>query len=152
MLIFRKLKDENVDFQKSNPKKANVSIKAMAFDNESGLIDPIAALEKELETVQHQSIQEITTEKIFDDIPTISGNSVRGKLRRLAMYDFCQRIGFEKLPVFLYHRLFTGGTITESTDFEDLEARQEFIDYCPMMQVIMSSFQQHFLHGLIQRS
>lgn len=147
MLIFRKFKDETIDFQKSNPSKSKVSSLSMGLNKESGDIDPIISLESLLKDVQKQDIQEVFLEKVYEDIPTISGNSIRGKLRRIIMYDFCNRMGLNKIHPKIYHRLFTGGTIKGSTEFEDLDRRNQFIKACPMIGLVGSAIGNQTIQG-----
>ena len=63
---------------------------------------------------------ELQVRKTFDYVPVISGNSIRGILRRIVMRDFCNRVGVKKLKKDIYHQLFTGGSINDSTEFEDI--------------------------------
>jgi len=77
--------------------------------------------------------------KTFDRVPYISGNSIRGILRRLVMYDFCQLVGIEKLEKNMYHQLFTGGNITDSTIYEDIAQREKYIAMCPMIGLFGSA-------------
>lgn len=77
--------------------------------------------------------------KTFDRVPYISGNSIRGIMRRMAMFDFCQRVGIEKLKKAIYHQLFTGGNITDSTIYEDIVQREKYITMCPMIGLFGSA-------------
>lgn len=85
--------------------------------------------------------------KSFDSIPYISGNSIRGYLRRLVMYDFCKQTGITSLDKHLYHQLFTGGNITDSTGKESLENREKFIAMCPMIGLLGSAIGNQTIHG-----
>jgi len=88
-----------------------------------------------------------TYNKTFELIPCISGNSIRGVLRRLAMYDFLKRVGCKKIDKQLYHILFTGGALTESTLYEDLEKREKLIDSIPMLGVFGSAIGNMTIEG-----
>jgi CRISPR/Cas system CSM-associated protein Csm3 (group 7 of RAMP superfamily) len=90
------------------------------------------------------------------DVPYISGNAIRGKMRRLAMLDFCNRIGITndvikndgtQIPVMMYHRLFTGGHITESTAYENVEQREEYLRMLPMLAVFGSAIGTMTIQG-----
>lgn len=70
--------------------------------------------------------------KTSEWIPAISGNSIRGILRRLAMLDFCTRAGIEALDKKDYHMLFTGGMLDGSTRFEEIEEKEKLVEMCPM--------------------
>lgn len=65
-------------------------------------------------------------------IPYLSGNGIRGKLRRLAMRDLLDLIGFEITNAKVYHSLFSGGVL-ESTDEAvgniDLALRKKIRDH-----------------------
>lgn len=52
------------------------------------------------------------------DVPIISGNALRGRLRRLIMQDLCRQVGWDfnfenKRHMKLYHTLFAGGVLSE---------------------------------------
>ena len=55
------------------------------------------------------------TDDAIIDLPVISGNAIRGMLRRLVMADMLERVGYQLNSTKLHHALFTGG-ILESTD------------------------------------
>ena len=84
-----------------------------------------------------------------DTVPVVSGNGIRGVLRRLAHYDFCQRVGIAKLAAERYHQLFTGGAITGETGEESLEARRAFIAADPMIGLFGSAIGNQTMHGAL---
>lgn len=57
--------------------------------------------------------QRFITEAGSIDLPIISGNALRGRLRRIAADRFCRVIGLgeRSLPVALYYSMFSGGAI-----------------------------------------
>jgi hypothetical protein len=63
------------------------------------------------------------------------------------MYDFCQLAGITNMPPNIYHQLFTGGTINDSTGFEDIGKRLEVIDNCPMLGLFGSAIGNQTLQG-----
>lgn len=73
---------------------------------------------------------------VYDEVPVISGNAIRGVLRRLGMRDYVQRIGMERLNPEAYHQLFTGGTINKSTEWNDVGRRRAFIEACPIIAIL----------------
>jgi hypothetical protein len=85
--------------------------------------------------------------KTFERIPYVSGNSIRGILRRLAMRDFCEQVGIKKLHKDIYHQLFTGGSLSDSTMFEDIEKREEYIKMCPMIGLFGSAIGNMTIEG-----
>lgn len=86
-------------------------------------------------------------EKHFDTVPFISGNSIRGLLRRLVMKDFCDLVGITKINKDMYHQLFTGGNITDSTGFEDIEKRENYVNMCPMIGLLGSAIGNMTIQG-----
>lgn len=99
---------------------------------------------------QKTEMLSLTFRKTFDWIPVISGNSIRGILRRLAMRDFCKRVGIAKLDKTMYHQLFTGGTITDSTKYEDIERREAYIAACPMIGLFGSAIGNMTIEGEVK--
>jgi len=49
-------------------------------------------------------------------IPYLSGNGIRGKLRRMAMKDFVDTAEYEITNTKLYHSLFSGGVLENTAD------------------------------------
>ena len=84
-------------------------------------------------------------------VPIISGNSVRGIMRRLIMRDFVELIGLEKekrgIPKTLYHQMFTGGNITESSSDEDIANREKILNLCPPLAVLGSAIGNQTITG-----
>lgn len=91
--------------------------------------------------------EQLNFKKSFEEIPYFGGNSIRGYLRRLAMYDFACLTGIEKLKKETYHQLFTGGNITDSTHFEDIGKREDFIRNCPMIGLLGSAIGNMTIEG-----
>lgn len=91
--------------------------------------------------------EKITFNKSYDNVPYVAGNSIRGLLRRIVMYDFCKLAGISKLDKSLYHQLFTGGNLTASTDTEDIERRENYIDMCPMIGLLGSAIGNMTIEG-----
>jgi len=85
--------------------------------------------------------------KTFDRIPYISGNSIRGLLRRLVMRDFCERTGIKQLKKDMYHQLFTGGNITDSTIYENIEQRERYVAMCPPIGLFGSAIGNMTIEG-----
>lgn len=82
-----------------------------------------------------------------DMIPCISGNSFRGRLRRLVMADFCKRAGIKTLDKRLYHTLFTGGFLDQSTQYEDFDKMESFINHCPALGVLGAAIGNMTIEG-----
>ena len=90
------------------------------------------------------------------DIPIISGNQVRGRLRRLIMNDFLERLGYkmelsEKSYQKLYHTLFAGGVLTEATPSEtgviDLTLKKKIVDYILPLRLLGCSYSNQMIEG-----
>ncbi|HOB44069.1 MAG TPA: hypothetical protein PKH75_12960 [Bacillota bacterium] len=113
--------------------------KAKKADNNNDLLF-------DLEPVK-PSNEAITVVKTEDFIPCISGNSFRGRLRRLAMIDFCRRVGIQRLDKKVYHTLFTGGFLDQSTQYEDFDRLEEFVKACPMLGVLGSAIGNMTIEG-----
>lgn len=113
--VFRKLKDEDKDWQKQNKKKAKIS-QSTLFDDASGEINPVDVIEEELVKVQQQLVNTSVSLQLFDFVPVISGNSVRGALRRLCMYDFYKQLGISDVFDAIYHMTNTGGIIEKAKE------------------------------------
>jgi hypothetical protein len=85
--------------------------------------------------------------KTYEMLPMVSGNSIRGIMRRLVMYDFVKRTGIEKMSKSNYHMLFTGGILNDSTMYEDLDKRKQLIDLCPMLGVFGAAIGNMTIEG-----
>lgn len=91
--------------------------------------------------------EKITFRKSYFTVPYISGNSIRGMLRRIVMYDFCKLADISKLDKSIYHQLFTGGNLTSSTDTEDIDRRESYIEMCPMIGLLGSAIGNMTIEG-----
>ena len=89
----------------------------------------------------------IKTARTEDEIPCISGNSIRGKMRRLIMHDFCRRTGIKTLKKRAYHTLFTGGFLDQSTRNEDLKKMEMFIEKCPALGLLGAAIGNMTIEG-----
>jgi len=102
-------------------------------------------LETKLLTIEPRTPKNI--ERKEDMLPCISGNSVRGKMRRLIMADFCKRIGIEKIDKRIYHTMFTGGFLDQSTQYEDLEKMEQFVMMCPAFGLLGAAIGNMTIEG-----
>jgi hypothetical protein len=92
-------------------------------------------------------IEEIEFVKNFENVPYFGGNSIRGYLRRVMMYDYCKLAGVSKMNKDTYHQLFTGGNITDSTGFEDIAKREKYIEMCPAIGLLGSAIGNMTIEG-----
>lgn len=126
-------------------KKGNGFVEDDRFENT--LFADLFPKKEIIKEPQEVEIKSIKFEKKFDNVPYFGGNSIRGYLRRLIMNDFCKQIGITKLNKSIYHQLFTGGNITESTGTEDIEHREKYINMCPPMGLLGSAIGNSTIEG-----
>jgi hypothetical protein len=119
---------EYVNYYKSNESK-EIGGQMNLFGNEENLVE------------------NISFQKNFENVPYFGGNSIRGYLRRLIMHDFCKHVGITKLSKDTYHQLFTGGNITDSTSFENIEKREQYISMCPPIGLLGSAIGNMTIEG-----
>jgi hypothetical protein len=90
------------------------------------------------------------------DVPIISGNQVRGRLRRLLMRDFLDLAGYEmdltqKSYQKLYHTLFAGGVLTEAEESEsgviDLGMKFRLTRLIPPIRLFGCSYANQMIEG-----
>jgi hypothetical protein len=95
---------------------------------------------------------DFTYTKSFESIPYIGGNSIRGLIRRLLMRDFCQLTGVDEqgLDKEMFHRMFTGGTLNDSTGSEDMSMRRNLINICPPLMLLGSAVGNQTIEGGIK--
>jgi len=71
----------------------------------------------------------VTEDGKLEEIPYISGNELRGQLRRLIVRDFLKTVGYEVKSIRLYHALYSGGVLEEieesTTPYLDIELRRK---------------------------
>jgi len=88
--------------------------------------------------------QKFITDNGAEEIPIISGNAIRGVLRRLIMSDMLEQVGYE-LDVStprgqkLYHALFTGGVLEtvdeKSSGVIDLALKRSIVETLPPVRL-----------------
>jgi len=61
--------------------------------------------------------------------------------------DFEQIVGIESIEKSLYHQLHTGGNISDSTEFEDIAKRDEYISNCPAISLFGSAIGNMTIHS-----
>ena len=85
-------------------------------------------------------------------IPYISGNGIRGKLRRMMMKDFIDSVEYEIQNVKLHHVLFSGG-ILESTEETygsiDLELRKKVRELMPPVALFGCAIGNQMIQGIL---
>jgi len=92
------------------------------------------------------------------DVPIISGNQVRGRLRRLLVRDFLERTGYQldlsqKRHQRLYHTLFAGGVLTsveeEESGVVDLNLKFRVVKYILPLRLFGCSYANQMIEGRV---
>lgn len=99
---------------------------------------------EDIESLKSEDI-EYTIYSAF--VPYISGNGVRGVLRRLLMRDFVSQVGITKLTKEMYHRLYTGGNLIGDTGELDLDYRVGFLKACPPIELLGAATMGQIVQG-----
>jgi CRISPR/Cas system CSM-associated protein Csm3 (group 7 of RAMP superfamily) len=89
------------------------------------------------------------------DVPIISGNQVRGRIRRLLTRDFLELAGFkmdlsQKKDQKLYHTLFAGGVLTEAEEESgtvDLTLKNKITEYVLPVRLLGCSYANQMIEG-----
>ena len=147
MSMFRKIKDENIAWMKEKKGKSQVAKETVFGGEDEKLRSPEVLIQDELMQVFEQEWIETPATQAIDYVPVISGNSIRGSLRRMVMYDFSKLTDITNFDPDKYHQLFTGGTINDSTGFEDVGKRRALINSCPMIGLFGSAIGNQTLQG-----
>lgn len=90
------------------------------------------------------------------DIPVISGNSIRGVLRRLVMRDMLDTLDYKLKSIKTYHMLFAGGTL-ESVSSSDagainLDMRKRLRASIPALSIFGSAVGNQMIEGKMKCS
>jgi len=92
------------------------------------------------------------------DVPIISGNQVRGRLRRLLTRDFLELVGYEmdlsqRRHQKLYHTLFAGGVLTsveeEESGVVDLNLKFRIVKYILPLRLFGCSYANQMVEGRV---
>jgi len=83
-------------------------------------------------------------------IPYISGNGIRGKLRRLSIKDFLDMLGYEITNTKLHHALFSGGVLESTSDTTgviDLAFRKKVRELMPPVAIFGCALGNQMIQG-----
>jgi hypothetical protein len=92
------------------------------------------------------------------DVPIISGNQARGRLRRLLARDFLERAGYQldlsqRKHQRLYHTLFAGGVLTsveeEESGVVDLNLKSRVVKYILPLRLFGASYANQMVEGRV---
>lgn len=90
-----------------------------------------------------------------EDVPVVSGNAIRGVLRRLIMADLIERVGYipsgAKGQVRLYHSLFAGGVLEavdeKDSGYIDLALKRKIREILPPVALLGTAIRNQMLEG-----
>lgn len=96
----------------------------------------------------------LTGEREIDNIPTIHGNAIRGKLRRLMMQEYLDLLDYQLDSMKVYHFLFTGGML-EALDSKDkgiidLKIKQRLRELIPPISLVGSALGNQMVQGKLK--
>ncbi|WP_029688051.1 hypothetical protein [Thermoanaerobacter sp. A7A] len=83
-------------------------------------------------------------------IPYISGNGIRGKLRRLSIKDFLDMLKYEITNTKLHHALFSGGVLESTSDTTgviDLAFRKKVRELMPPVAIFGCALGNQMIQG-----
>lgn len=109
---------------------------------------------------QTGNVRLLRTIKIWDPeqarnvrLPLISGNAIRGQLRRRLMRDFLARVGYGAASPKLHHALFTGGLL-ETTAMDgpatDLAFRRRVVALLPPLGLLGTALGNEMIEGSLR--
>lgn len=114
------------------------------------LLSPLAHFSDErMGTMQINRTNKFEYNGEFMDIPVYSGNAFRGILRRIAMNDYLERINIknEGINDKLYYMLFSGGTLTSGSRYNDLSQKRKLREMCPALSLLGSAIGDTIIEG-----
>jgi hypothetical protein len=90
-----------------------------------------------------------------EDVPVVSGNAIRGMLRRLIMGDLLERVGYKpvdaKGQVRLYHSLFAGGVLEavseKDSGYIDLAMKRQIRGTLPPVSLLGTALRNQMMEG-----
>ncbi len=95
----------------------------------------------------------------IEEIPYISGNSIRGVLRRYIFRDFLDKLGYEidiskKSGQLLYHAFFSGGVLEEVEQEEaatiDVELKRKIYNYIIPARLLGFAYKNQMIEGKLK--
>lgn len=92
-----------------------------------------------------------------EDVPVVSGNAIRGVLRRLIMGDLIERVGYvpvdAKGQVRLYHSLFAGGVLEavdeKDSGYIDLAMKKQIRSILPPVALLGTAIRNQMMEGKV---
>lgn len=130
-------------------------MKKISVDLRFDLLSPLLHFgDENMGTMRTMRTQKIFYEGEFLDCPCFSGNALRGILRRVIMYDFMEQIGLteETITPNLYYLLFSGGSLTSGSRYEEVGERRELRKHCPPLSLLGSALESQIIQGKLKSS
>lgn len=92
-----------------------------------------------------------------EEVPVVSGNAIRGVLRRLIMADLVERVGYvpvdAKGQVRLYHSLFAGGVLEavdeKDSGYIDLALKKQIRGLLPPVALLGTAIRNQMMEGKV---
>ncbi|MBU1999467.1 MAG: hypothetical protein KKE64_08260 [Candidatus Omnitrophica bacterium] len=89
------------------------------------------------------------------DVPIISGNSIRGQMRRVAAMDFLERLGLAKeklLTDSLYYMMFSGGALEKGAGkpYIDIGSKRQLREMMPFMSLFGGAIENQIMAGKLE--
>lgn len=90
----------------------------------------------------------------YIDVPVLSGNALRGELRRLAMNDYLGKLEIkeEGISAKLYYTLFAGGALTAGSRFTEIAKKREMRRLCPPLSLFGTAIGDQIPEGKLKVS
>ncbi len=84
-----------------------------------------------------------------EQIPVLSGNSIRGTLRRIGAKYLLKRIGLESVKDTTYYTLFSGGSLKkgESAELTDIRLKREIRENIPLLSIFGTAIGQQMIQS-----
>ena len=88
------------------------------------------------------------------EIPVISGNAIRGVLRRMIWDDLLERVGYTLTNMKIYHMLFTGGILeavdSKDTGVIDIDMKRRLREELPPLAVLGTALGNQMFEGKLK--
>lgn len=95
--------------------------------------------------------QRVDVDGVAMEVPIVSGNALRGRLRRVAAERYCTALGLREksLPAWLYYSLFCGGSIQKGDEGckMGIADRRAIRENCPFLSLWGASWRSDILQG-----
>jgi hypothetical protein len=83
-------------------------------------------------------------------VPVISGNALRGQLRRLAARTLLDLAGIERVPAPIYHLLFSGGALTQTDHAHRIADHRELRALLPVLGLFGGALGAEIIPGALR--